>query len=309
MKDSKPNIIFMGTPQIAADVLNEITQDISISAVITRPAKPKGRSKKPERTPVEETAAGRNIPVYTPSSKEELTKVVKKLKPDLGIIAAYGMIIPIEAIDATRCGIINFHPSLLPLYRGPDPISAPILNGDAKTGVSIIEISEKMDEGDILGQKEIPLSKDETAEKLEKKLALIGAEMLLDIVPEYLSDKAVKKVQNHDKATYTKMIKKEDGRINFGAETAEEIERKSRALTPWPGIYAFWDGKKINLYELKVAKEDVRPGKITVKNNEVLVGTKEGAIIPAYIQLEGKNKTAISDFLRGYPDFRNAVLE
>lgn len=302
-------IAFMGTPQIGADILSGlIDSGLKFSAVITRPDRPKGRSDIPSESPVKIVAKKHNLPVYQPENKEELTKIMKELKPDLGVIAAFGMIIPEEALNLPKHGLINFHPSLLPLYRGPAPVAAPILAGDSKTGVTVIKVSKGMDEGDILGQEEIPLPKTITAPELENALSKLGARMLVTLIPKYVSGELSLKPQDHKKATYTHLVKKRDGQINFSISRAEDIEKAERAYTPWPGVYTFWNSKKLDLYELTVIESDLSPGSVAQKNGQLLIGTKKDAISPKYLKIEGKNKVTASDFLRGYPDFLGADL-
>lgn len=302
-------IVFMGTPEIAADVLEKLLSDnLRILAVITRPDKPKGRGNKITKSPVKILAEEKKISVFEPKTKAELTEALKKLKPDLGIIAAYGMIIPKEALDIPKYGIINFHPSLLPLYRGPDPVSMPIICGEKETGVSIIAISEGMDEGDILAQEKYKLTGKETTPELEKKLAIMGVKMLKDLIPKYVSGKIIPKPQEHDRTTYTHLVKKEDARLCWDRHEAKGMEQMGRAFTPWPGIYSFWNGKKIDFYDISVIDGNFVPGLVIEKDGMILIGTKKGAISPTHVKLEGKGKTATNNFVRGYPAFIGSNL-
>lgn len=316
-------IIFMGTPEIAAIVLEKLLDSgFNIKAVFTRPDKPKGRNKKLAKSPVKLLAEIQKLPIKQPKNKEELTKEITKLKPDLIVVAAYGMILPKEVLEVPKYGAINIHPSLLPLYRGPAPISTPILNGDKKTGVTIIKMDEKMDEGDILAQEEIELSGKETMPELTERLAELGGKMLVDVTPRWVNGEIRPQKQDHSKATYTKIIKKEDGRINFTKETAEEIGRKSRAFLPWPGVYAYWNGKKTDFYEIEIIPQRsdlgaslrsdlkrLKPGEVIKTSDGFAIGTKKGAISPRYVKLEGKNKVPAPDFLRGHADFIGSKLD
>jgi methionyl-tRNA formyltransferase len=303
------DIIYLGSPDISADVLERlIIGGLKISAVVTRPDKPKGRSNRPEKTPVKIFAESRNIPVFEPQNKAELTEVFMKLKPDLGIVAAYGMIIPKEALNIPKYGLINFHPSLLPLYRGPDPIAMPIMCGEIKTGVSIITVSEGMDEGDILAQEDFPLTGIETTPELEKSLSALGAKMLLSLVPKYIKGAVKPKPQDHTKATYTHLMKKEDAEIFWDKYWAKGIEQAYRAFTPWPGIYSYFKGKKIDFYDIDVVSGKFKPGVVINMDGRILIGTLKGAIAPKYLKLEGKNKVTAEEFIRGYPDFINTNL-
>jgi methionyl-tRNA formyltransferase len=303
------NVAYLGSPEISADILERLIKGgINISAVITRPDKPKGRGGKIEKTPAKILAESHNIPVYEPATKAELTEVFRKIQPDLGIVAAYGMIIPKEALEIPKYGLINFHPSLLPLYRGPDPIAMPIMCGELKTGVSIIEVSEGMDEGDILAQEEFALSGKETTPELEKSLAALGAKILLSIVPKYVKGKIDPKPQDHAKATYTHLMKKEDAEIFWDKYWAKGIEQASRAFIPWPGIYGYFKGKKLDLYDIEVIEGKYEPGVVVSNNGAIIIGTLRGAVAPKFLKLEGKNKISVEDFVRGYPDFVGSSL-
>ncbi len=311
-KDLK--IMFMGTPEIGAMLFEHlISSGFVFSGCITRPDKPKGRGKELAESPVKQAAQKHNISIYQPQNKIELTEIIKETKLDLVIVGAFGMIIPVEAIDIPKYKMINFHPSLLPLYRGPAPIVGPILNSDTETGVSIMLISEGMDEGDILKQEKILLDDTENIYTLSEKLAKLGAEMLKEVVPKWISGELKGIVQNNSLATYTKMVKKEDGKIDFINQTAEQIERMSRAYQPWPGVYSFWNNKKIDFYTLLVSKGShlskksgtLKPGEVEISDSKIYIGTKSGTISPNFIKIEGKNKVTADDFIRGYPNFIN----
>jgi len=339
VEPSKINVVFMGTPGIAAIILESLftafredkqllDQGFEIKAVFTRPDKPRGRNKKLAKSEVKLLSEIKNLPVRQPKNKDELAKEAAKLKPDLIVVAAYGMILPKEVLDVPKYGAINVHPSLLPLYRGPAPISAPILNGDKKTGVTIIKMDARMDEGDILAQEEVELSGHETTPELTERLAELAGKILADAIPRYVNGEINSQKQDRTKATYTKMIKKEDGKIDFASETAEEIERKSRAFLPWPGVYMYWNDKKLDFYEIGVISQrsdsakrtdlkdtprsvlgrNQKPGLVQKSDNGFAIGTKKGAITSKYVKLEGKNKIPASDFLHGYPDFIESKL-
>jgi methionyl-tRNA formyltransferase len=305
----KEKIVFMGTPEIAATVLRKLLESgIKPQAVVTRPDKPKGRGGQISESPVKQLAIKKNIPVFQPLNKAELAEITSELKPDLVIVAAFGMMLPDAVFETPKFKAINVHPSLLPLYRGPAPIEGPILSGDKKTGVSIMLISAGMDEGDILVQEEVTLSGAETAPELEKKLADLGGKMLVEVIPEWINGIVKPVKQDDSKATYTKLIKKEEGKINWESESAEDIERKSRALEPWPGVYSFWNAKKIDFYDIEISDQKLKPGMVAVKDGKILVGTKTTGVSPAALKIEGKNKISSADFLRGYQNFLGSKL-
>ena len=300
----------MGSPEIGAMVFENLLKDgVSFASVITQPDRPCGRGCKIKETPVKELAQKHNIKTYLPADKKELTDIIKKIKPDLCIVSAYGMIIPKEALKIPKHGMINFHPSLLPKYRGPSPIMAPILNGDKETGVTIIQVSEKMDAGDILDQIKVPLKGAEITPALSKILASIGSKMLLEIIPKIEKGEINPISQDDKKATYTKIIKKEDGLISWANQSSTEIERMSRAYQPWPGIYTIWNGKKIDLYEIKKSMSHIKPGFVTTKNNQILIGTQDGAVAPGYLKIEGKKKLTSKEFICGYGNLNGSILK
>lgn len=314
MNSKNPNRIkniFLGSPEIGAIILKKLLENgVNIEAVITRPDKPQGRGKKIEKTPVKILAEEKGLKVFQPLTKEEFVKTIKEIEPDLGIIAAFGMIIPKEALELPKHGMINFHPSLLPKYRGPAPIPAAILAGDKKTGVTIIEVTEKMDAGDILAQKEITLNGKETTPELSEKLANLGAEMLTQLIRKIESSPSnlPRKVQNEKIASYTKFISKDQGRIDWKKMTAKEIERMSRAFTPWPGIYTYWNNKKIDLYDIEVANKKVKPGQVKREGKKIIIGCRNNSISVSKIKIEGKSKISSEEFIRGYPDFIDTNL-
>ncbi|MDD3481006.1 MAG: methionyl-tRNA formyltransferase [Patescibacteria group bacterium] len=302
-------IAFLGSPEIGAIVLRDLLRaGLMVEAIITRPDRPKGRSNKPEKTPVKVLGEANDIRIYEPNDKEELTRVVREIEPDIGIVAAYGMIIPDEALAIPKYGMINFHPSLLPELRGPSPIPMSIMCGYEKTGVSIIRVSPEMDAGDILLQEEVKLIDTETTPKLSEKLAHLGAKMIVKLLPDIEKEVINHQKQDEKKATYTKMIKKEDGEINWQEYEAKGVERAARAFTPWPGIYTHFKGKKLDLYDIKVIDNDIEPGKVTKIDNQILIGTKKDAIAPGAVKIEGKKRQDIRNFVCGYSDFVGGKL-
>ncbi len=297
-------IVFLGSPEIGAIVLLDLLKmGIKISQVITRPDKPKGRGKLPEKTAVKIVAEKKGISIFEPNTKDELTETLVKIVPDLCIVAAYGMIIPSEALEIPKYGMINFHPSLLPELRGPAPIPMSIMCGYKKTGVSIIKISQKMDAGDILAQKEVTLTGGETTPELSEKLAHLGAKMIFEILPKIYAGNLKPLKQDETKVTYTKMIKKEDGEIFFQKYCAQNIEQAARAFMPWPGVYFHFKGKKVDLYDIEIIDGDYEPGKVYKEREKVIIGTKKKAISPKYFKIEGKKKIKADDFARGYSEF------
>lgn len=272
-------IVFIGTPKFGAIILEKLIENkFKPVLVITAQDKPVGRKQILTPSTVKIIAQKYNIPVQNTIYK------IRDTKPDLVVVAAFSQILPKEILTIPKYGCLNVHPSLLPKYRGPSPIQAAILNGDKKTGATIILMDEKMDHGEIVANSEFQITNSKiTSEELLKELANLGAKLLVETIPKWVNDKIKLKVQDESRATYTKILKKEDGKINW-QKPAEKIERQIRALNPWPGTYTIYKGKR-----LKILKAEIL-------NNQLVI--KEA-------QLEGKKPMSFEDFLRGHPDFIN----
>ncbi len=282
--------IFFGTPEFAAIVLEKlITAGYIPEAVVCNPDEPVGRKQILTPPPVKILAEKFNISILQPEKLRnnlEFSNQLKKLKLDLAIVAAYGKIISKEILDIPVYGFINIHGSILPVYRGASPIQNAILNGDAETGITLIKLDEEMDHGPILANSKLSITDDDTYESLSRKLAISGAELLIKTIPDYISGKIKPVEQNHDGATYTGIIKKEDGKIDW-SKGAEEIERMTRAFYPWPTAWTTWNKKVFKILEAEVCN-----GKLEIKK----------------LQLEGGKVLSIKEFLNGHKDFIGSVL-
>src|SRR3989344_2143600 len=250
--------------------------------------------------------------------KESVSVLIEKLKylkPDLAIIAAYGKILPKEILEIPRHGFINVHPSLLPKYRGASPIQTAILNGDKETGVTIMKIDEEMDQGPILAISKLQITNSKIAyPELSKKLAKLGAELLIKIIPDYVLGKIKPVEQEHKKATYTKIIKKEDGKINW-SKSAEEIERMTRAYYPWPSAYTKLKIKSekfkiVKIIEVEICKENNHTiGEVFLtENNRLAIKCGIGSLIIKKLKLEGGKILTAKEFLNGHKDFVSSIL-
>jgi methionyl-tRNA formyltransferase len=241
-------IVFFGSPDSAVYSLKKILEEgRRVELIITQPDKLAGRGKKLTASPVKRFAQAFNIPVYQPAKIRKDPIALEKLKeidPDINVVVAYGQIIPASLIYLPRYNSINLHFSLLPKYRGASPVHWSILNGEKSTGVTIFELNEKMDEGDILAKRELEILPGEYAHELEVRLAEIGTELLCKTIDQIDSIPHTK--QNHSQATFAPLLKKEDGRIDW-TKSAVEIDRKIRAFTPWPSAYTFLDQKRIKI--------------------------------------------------------------
>ncbi len=241
-------IIFIGTSQFAAPALkNLVENNYNIITVITG-------LDKPAPSPVKQTALKYNLKILQPEKISDIAFEISDLKPDLIITAAYGQIIPKNILNAPKFGCLNLHPSLLPKYRGPSPIQTAILNNDKTTGLTIMLMDEKMDHGPIVSQTEIKIDDRDNCQTLEKKLSKKAALFLIKTLPKYFQNQIKPKPQEEAKASYTKMLAREDGKIDW-KQTAREIERKVRAFYPWPGTWTEFNGKRIKILKAKVVNK------------------------------------------------------
>ncbi len=312
MKKKNYKIIFFGTPNFAQPSLEKlINSGYLVIAVVTQPDKKIGRKQKEIYSPVKELALKLNIPVFQPEkiSDPNCIQKIEDLNPDLIVVAAYGQILPKEILEIPKYGCINIHASLLPKYRGASPIQAAILNGDKETGVTIILMDEKMDRGEIVQSAKCKVQKDVTFSELHDELARMGAELLIETLPKWFSGQIKPKTQDESNATYTKILKKEDGQINWN-KSAEVIERQIRAFMPWPGSFCFWNNKRLKIVKAKVLNiNKTEPGKVYKIDSKLAVQTGENMLELERIQLEGKREMDIEEFLRGYPEFVKTKLE
>ena len=315
--------VFFGTPEFAAIVLGKLIDvGYTPAAVVTNPDEPVGRKQIFPPPPAKVLAEKHDIPVFQPKKLRdnlEFLEQFKNLKSDLAIIAAYGKILPKEILDIPVYGFINVHGSLLPYYRGASPIQTAILNGDKETGVTIMEVDEEMDHGAVIAYSKLLIANGDTYETLSKKIAELGAELLIKTIPDYISGKIKPVPQEYNKATYTKIIKKEDGKIDW-QKSAEEIERMVRAYYPWPGAYANIKNKILKIIEANISedKNNHQIGEIftlqhpnILENIGVLLGVKCGAgvLIIKKLQLEGGKILSAQEFLNGHKDFIGSGLE
>ena len=305
------DIVFMGTPDFAAGVLKSIyeSKNHNIVCVVTQPDRPKGRSGKMIASPVKEYAQSVDIPVFQPE-KIKTSEAVAELstyKADIFVVAAFGQILSKEILDMPRFGCVNVHASLLPEYRGAAPIQWSIADGLSQTGVTIMQMNEGLDTGDILTQVVIPIDNTDTGESLFDKLMDSGAKLLVDTLPLIEEGKVTPIPQDESKATYAKILKKEMGLIDFSM-SANAIDCRIRAFTPWPGGYTYIDGKMLKIKKASVAGNDSEyigehktPGTVAeVTKNSIVVKCGEGFIEITEVQLEGKKSMSVHDFLLGY---------
>jgi methionyl-tRNA formyltransferase len=264
----------------------------------------------------------KNIPILQPEKLKDIKEQIKEINPELIVVIAYGKILSSEILNIPKYGCVNVHASLLPKYRGASCVPAPILNGDELSGITIMKMDEGMDTGPIIKKLEIKLGDDKTSASLMEKIIKLSEESLVPTLMEYLEGNIKPQEQDESSATYVKMIKKEDGRLDFKNEKAEVIERKVRAYYPWPGTYAFIEkddskGSPKNKLLFKIQKSEQEfleapqklPGEVFIENGVLWIKAKDLAISPTIVQLEGKKALSSADFIKGNSWIVGKILE
>lgn len=308
------NILYMGTPDIAAVILEKLIQSrYKIIAVVTQPDKPKGRGNQIQFPPVKELAINNQIPVFQPAKvrEESFLQTVKELSPDIIVVAAFGQILPKALLDMPPFGCINVHASLLPKYRGAAPIQWSIIDGEEKTGITIMYMDVGLDTGDMIMKQEVVIEPKETGGSLHDKLAICGGEILLKALDAIESGTAKREKQIEEESNYAKMLDKTVGKIDF-SKSAISIERLIRGLNPWPSAYTHLFDKTLKIWDADVIAENPEgtPGEIlSVTKDAIIVKTGEGSLSIKELQLEGKKRMSAAAFLLGYSIEVGTVLQ
>lgn len=299
-------VIFMGTPDFSVGALKALAENgYEIAGVVTQPDKPRGRGKASAMTPVKEAALELGLTVYQPSRVREQSfmDTVRALNPDVIVVSAFGQIIPKALLELPRYGCVNIHASLLPKYRGAAPIQWAVMDGEPVSGVTIMQMDEGLDTGDMLAKTEVPLDPDETGGSLFDKLSRAGAELLIRTLPALEQGTLTPEKQPLESPTaYARMIRKEDGRIDWNLE-AEAIERRIRGLNPWPSAYTELTGKILKIWRAEVLPKESgqAPGTVTeAGKGGFCVQTGKGVLRLLEVQLEGKKRMDAQAFLRGF---------
>lgn len=298
-------IIFMGTPDFAVGTLEAVLEaGHEISLVVTQPDKPKGRGNAVQYSPVKEAALTHKLEVYQPKRirEPECIEFLKKYRPDVIVVVAFGQIMTKEILTMPRYCCVNVHASLLPKYRGAAPIQWAVIDGEKETGVTTMRMDEGIDTGDMILKAQIPLDEKETGGSLFLKLAKAGAGLCVETLAQIETGTVVYTPQNHEEATHTTMIKKQMGAIDF-SKSAVEIERLIRGLNPWPSAYTKYGDKTLKIWSAAVVEQDsgMAPGTITkVSKHEIFVQTGMGQLSLKELQLEGKKRMGTEAYLRGY---------
>ena len=314
------NLVFMGTPAFATPTLGALLEaGHNVAGVFTQPDRRAGRGRRLTPPPVKTFAQERGIPVFQPASLRDDADVVAqlaRLAPDAIVVAAYGLFLPAEILELPKLGCLNIHPSLLPKHRGPSPVVSAMLEGDAITGVTIMLLDEGMDSGPVLAQTETPIGDDEMADALTARLFADGAALLIRTLDSWASGELSPTPQNDADATFTQRLTREDGRLDW-TQSAESIERRVRALTPWPGAFTTWRGRTVKALRVRSEELGVRsegggerePGTVVaLGDGRVAVVCGQGALELAELQMEGRRRAASADFVAGYRDFIGATL-
>ncbi len=295
-------IIFMGTPEFGLPILEALYQNYNVIGVVTQPDRPGNRGEV-IFSPIKKFAISNNIKVFQPVKIKEEYEDILEYNPDIIITCAYGQIIPKEILNFPKYGCINVHASLLPKLRGGAPIHKAIIYGYDKTGITIMYMAEKMDNGDIINQSEIPILDNDTAGSLHDKLSILGKDLLLNTLPNIINNKITRVKQDENEVTYAWNITKEEEKIDYG-KTSREIINQIRGLNPWPGAYSILSGKIIKIWSAKESNnypnDDDIYGQITgLYEDGIGVKTYNGEIIITELQLEGKRKMSANEFVNG----------
>ena len=297
-------VVFMGTPDFAVPTLEKIIEaGHEVIGVVTQPDKAKGRGKKVLFPPVKEKALEHNLTVYQPrrAREPEFIEQMRALNPDVMVVVAFGQILPKDILDIPKYGCINVHASLLPKYRGAAPIQWAVINGDAVSGVTTMQMDVGLDTGDMLLKTEVPLAEDETGGSLFDKLSTLGGELLIETLEKIQTGDIHPEKQDDSQAgEYARTLDKALGNVDFSMSAAA-IERLIRGLNPWPSAYTFYNGKTMKLWKAEVVPgTDAAPGQIvSVDKQSFTVQTGEGGLRILELQLEGKKRMDAGAFLRG----------
>ena len=295
----------MGTPEFAVPALQALLEsEDTVVGVVCQPDKPAGRRLDLHAPPVKDCARAHAVPVFQPPKirTPEALEHLRGWRPDLIVVAAYGKIIPKTMLDLPPCGCINIHASLLPKYRGAAPMQWAIARGETHSGITIMQVNEQLDAGDILLQKSVALRPDETGGSLHDTLAALGAQALVEALTLFKQGKLVATPQDQAAVTYAPLLKKEDGEIDW-TRSAVSLERRIRAFHPWPSSYTWLGNKRLKILaaHLSTAEATVAPGAILNRQDKALsVATGQGSLTLDRVQLEGKKALPIAAFLAGH---------
>lgn len=296
-------VIFFGTENFAAAILAALldNKNFEVVGVVTAPDRPVGRHQVLQESPVKILAEKYNLQVLQPETLKNFQFPIPRTRDNfqLNVVCDYGLIIPKTILDASKIGSINVHPSLLPKYRGPSPIQTALINGDKATGVTIMLMDEKMDHGPILAQKIVPIAPNDTYPRLSDKLAKEAQILLLNTLLEWVKGSLTPQTQNEAQVTFCHIFKREDGKIDLN-KTAIEIYNQFRGLTPWPGVWFNWHGKRVKLLQIKPASLKAPQKEFVGVSGKLFLGCHGGSLEVLELQVEGKKAMNAKEFMNGY---------
>ena len=305
----------MGTPAFAVPVLEAlVSAGHELAAVYSRPDRPSGRGKRTSPTPVKAAALEMGLPVLQPSSLKSLDvqRGLAALAPDVIVVAAYGLFLPRVVLDLPTHSCLNVHPSLLPKLRGPSPVLTAIVDGETTTGVTIMLMDEGVDSGPVLAQRETPIGESETAEVLTARLFEMGARLLVEVLPDWAEGRIQAHPQDESSATNTRLLTKEDGRIDWKMG-ANQIARRVRGYAPWPSAYTYWNGKLLKIVDASPDDQAANDshGKVIESDagERIVISTGRGTLRVTRLQLEGRRPASAREFLQGNRSIVGAMLD
>ena len=298
-------IAFFGTPQFAVPTLEAlIASRHQVALVVTQPDRRRGRGQKVTDAPVKAAARAHGIPIYQPDRlrSPDVTETLRAHAPDVGVVAAYGKLIPGDLLSLPPKGMVNVHASLLPKYRGAAPVHRAIINGDAETGVTIMQVVQALDAGDMLAKSVRPIGPDETSDEVERGLADDGAKLLLEVLDQIEAGTARPEPQDSAASTYAPRLTKEEGLVDWTLP-AQRIHDRVRGLYPWPHAYSFLNGERVILLRTKVGGggSAPQPGRVEATADSIEVVTGDGRIAITQLQPEGRRPMSAREFLAGHP--------
>ena len=293
-------IVFMGSPDFSLPSLRELAKTYDVAGVVTQPDRASGRGRTMKPPPVKMLAQELNIPVIQPEKLKQPDAMEQLIAwvPDLIVVAAFGQILRKDVLDLPKYGCINVHASLLPRWRGAAPINAAILAGDDETGVTIMQMDVGLDTGPMLAKRSIRIKPDDTAGSIFQILSTLGADLLIETLPDYLSGKIQPEPQPEEGATYAPMLKKEDGKLDF-TQNVNDLERRIRAFNPWPGTFMDFDGTMFKIHRAHVKQGNASAGERLVVQNQPAVGAGGGILVLDEVQPAGKKSMSGKSFLSG----------
>jgi methionyl-tRNA formyltransferase len=303
----KNRVVFMGSPEFAIPTLQALVDHYQVQGVVTQPDRPSGRGRTVKPSAIKVLAASLRLPIIQPANLRESQTILElqSWKPDFIVVAAFGQILRSDVLDLPPYGCINVHASLLPRWRGAAPVQAAILHGDRHTGVSILKMDTGIDTGPILNQRAIQIAPQDTAGSLSDKLAHLGAELLIETLPKYLSGEIQSQPQDEKEATYASILKKMDGQLVFSLP-AQVLANRVRAFNPWPGTFMTWQGRTLKVHQahaitgdLQTRLSTIKPGSRIIHDGWPAIVATIGILVLDEVQPEGKKPMKGSDFLRG----------